>query len=134
MKKLVLSALCALAVTTSNIASADVKVGVADDFGLSIVAQFNDNINLVVGDTGYAVDYLFHKMDFEAGVPTRWYVGAGGWKNSKDGWGVRVPLGVEWTFVEGWDTFFQVNPNIDFDSGSSTELDIDASIGIRFAF
>lgn len=128
-KLLAIAAIC----TTSFVCSAQakVKVGAALDMDLSVVAQYN-NFNLVLGDKGVAVDYLFKKGQFDAQTPLTWYVGGGGYIGWDHGFGVRAPLGVEWNFSKGWDAYAQVHPELDFDDG--TDFSVDAGIGVRYAF
>ncbi|SET08014.1 hypothetical protein [Thalassotalea agarivorans] len=131
MKKRVLASLCAATMLFTHAAHANVKVGVAADMGISVTSQFNGNMNLIVGDDGMAFDYLFMNGKV-ADSEVDWYIGGGAWANWNNGWGVRVPLGVEWSFAKGWDVYGQVHPTVDFDF--DTDFDFDGALGVRFSF
>lgn len=131
MKKLLcVSALIASSVITST-AQANPKVGVALDMGLSVVGQI-DRYNVVLGDDGFAVDYLIKKGVLDNSAPLTWYVSGGGWAGWNHGFGIRVPVGISWSFEKNWDLYGQVQPVADFDN--EFDLSVDGAIGVRYAF
>ncbi|WP_114327325.1 hypothetical protein [Candidatus Colwellia aromaticivorans] len=134
MKKHLL-AIIATSVLISNTVSATVKVGLGFDQGFGVTAQFND-INAFIGDDGIAGDYIFKRGSFGEDVPLNWYVGGGAFVGWDNGFGVRVPLGLNMAFNSKWDGYFQVYPELDFDHGnnSDTKFSADLSIGVRYRF
>ncbi len=114
-----------------SIAEAKVKIGVALDMDLSIVAQI-DRYNIVLGDSGFAVDYTIKTEKFESNTPLSWYIAGGGWAGWDNGFGLRTPLGVTWGFAKNWDLYGQIQPVADFDN--DFDLSLDGAIGVRFAF
>lgn len=131
MKKLLLVSVLMLLLSLSSFAQADMKIGVAVDMDLSIVAQI-DRYNIVLGDSGFAIDYLIKTGQFENTTPLSWYIGGGGWAGWNNGFGVRVPVGVSWGFAKDWDLYGQVQPVANFDN--DFKLSVDGAIGVRFAF
>ncbi|KGJ94987.1 hypothetical protein [Colwellia psychrerythraea] len=131
MKKLFLLGISILTLSLSSFTQASVKVGVALDMDLSLVAQI-DSYNIVLGDSGFAVDYLVKTGKFNNETPLTWYVGGGGWAGWDHGYGVRTPVGVSWYFAKGWDLYGQVQPVANFDD--SFKFSVDGAIGVRFAF
>ncbi len=121
--------MCGLAL--SNTAQAEMKLGVALDMDLSIVAQV-DNYNIILGDSGLAVDYLVKTGNFDNKQPLSWYFAGGGWAGWDDGFGVRAPLGISWYFAKGWDVYGQVQPVVNLDD--NFKISVDGAIGVRYAF
>ena len=78
MKKLLLVSIFMLLSSVSSFAQADMKMGVALDMDLSLVAQI-DRYNIVLGDSGFAVDYLVKTGKFDNKAPLSWYFAGGGW-------------------------------------------------------
>lgn len=115
----------------SSFAQADMKMGVALDMDLSLVAQI-DRYNLVLGDSGFAVDYLVKTGKFDNKAPLSWYFAGGGWAGWDDGFGVRAPVGISWYFTKGWDLYGQVQPVADFDD--DFKFSVDGAIGVRYSF
>lgn len=131
MKNLLLASIFILSLALSNSAQANIKVGVAIDMDLSIVAQI-DRYNLVLGDSGFAVDYRIKTGSFNDETPLTWYLAGGGWAGWDHGYGVRAPIGVSWDFAKGWDLYGQVQPVANFDD--KFKFSVDGAIGVRFAF
>lgn len=131
MKKLLLVAIFILLLSVPSFVQADMKIGAAIDMDLSLVAQI-DRYNIVLGDSGFAVDYLIKTGQFENTAPLFWYFAAGGWTEWDDGFGVRAPVGISWYFAKGWDLYGQVQPVADFDDGF--KFNVDGAIGVRFSF
>lgn len=131
MKKLLLTCMLASSFLLSSFAQADMKIGVALDMDLSLVAQI-DRYNIILGDSGFAVDYLVKTGTFDNKTPLSWYFAGGGWAGWNNGFGVRAPVGVSWYFAKGWDLYGQVQPTADFDN--SFKFSVDGAIGVRFAF
>ncbi|GAB7220585.1 hypothetical protein [Vibrio comitans] len=109
-----------------------VKVGMAFDQGLSAVVKFEDRFNLTVGNDGMAFDYHFAKGSFSQDVPFDWYVGAGGWYEWDDDFGLRVPLGLDWNFAPNWNAFGQVAP--EWQIQDKSKLKFGAAIGVTYRF
>ncbi|MGB0936251.1 MAG: hypothetical protein ACPGTQ_02270 [Colwellia sp.] len=120
-----------LSLSLSNFAQANFKVGVAADMDLSIVAEIK-RFNIVLGDSGLAVDYKILTGKFDEKTPLSWYVSGGGWAGWNNGFGVRAPIGVSWYFAKNWDLYGQVQPVANFDN--DFDLSVDGAIGVRFAF
>jgi hypothetical protein len=131
MKKILLTCVVALSLLSSAFVEANVKVGVAIDMDLSIVAQI-DRYNLVLGDSGFAVDYTIKTGKFDDSTPLTWYLAGGGWAGWDHGYGVRAPIGVNWVFSKGWDLYGQVQPVANFDD--KFKFSVDGAIGVRYAF
>jgi len=131
MKKFLLTFIVMFALALSNTAQADMKLGVALDMDLSIVAQI-DNYNIVLGDSGFAVDYLVKTGNFDNKEPLSWYFAGGGWAGWDHGFGVRARVGVSWYFAKGWDLYGQVQPVANFDD--KFKFSVDGAIGVRYAF
>ena len=131
MKKALLLSVSLFLLSLSGFAQAKMKVGVALDMDLSIVAQI-DRYNIVLGDSGFAVDYKILSGQFDKSTPLTWYVSGGGWAGWNNGFGVRVPVGVSWYFAKNWDLYGQVQPVANFDH--KFDLSVDGAIGVRFAF
>ena len=131
MKKIIFVSMLVFSILLSNLAQAAVKVGVAIDMDLSLVAQI-DSYNIVLGDSGFAVDYLVKTGKFDNTTPLSWYISGGGWAGWDNGFGIRAPVGVSWNFAKGWDLYGQVQPVADFDD--NFKFSVDGAIGVRFAF
>ncbi|MEF2521650.1 hypothetical protein V4D10_04530 [Vibrio mimicus] len=127
----VLGALC-----ISNAAFAksnDVAVGLAFDQGLSAVVELGQQYRLTVGNDGIAADYLFKRGALSSSqVPIDWYVGAGAWAEWDDEFGVRIPIGLDWTVVPNVNIYGQLSPQVNFYSGA--ELQLGAAVGVTYRF
>ncbi len=133
MKKYLL-VFIASSILLSNAASA-VKVGIGFDQGFGVTAQF-ENINAFVGNDGIAGDYIFKRGSFNEDTPFNWYVAGGAFLGWDDGAGIRLPLGINMSFNSQLDGYFQVQPELDFDHGSRSDvkLSADLAIGVRYRF
>jgi hypothetical protein len=131
MKKIILISMIGFSLLLSNFAKADVKIGAAIDMDLSLVAQI-DRYNIVLGDSGFAVDYVVKTGGFDNKTPLSWYFAGGGWAGWDNGFGVRAPVGVSWYFAKGWDLYGQVQPVANFDD--DFKFSVDGAVGVRFAF
>jgi hypothetical protein len=131
MKKIILISMIGFSLLLSNFAKADVKIGAAIDMDLSLVAQI-DRYNIVLGDSGFAVDYVVKTGDFDNKTPLSWYFAGGGWAGWDNGFGVRAPVCVSWYFAKGWDLYGQVQPVANFDD--DFKFSVDGAVGVRFAF
>jgi len=162
MKQTIIKASCIVLVAmTSSVAFAanetkplGIKVGMAVDQGFGVTAQFNNNINVFLGNDGLSADYILKRGQFDADIPFNWYVGVGGainWDNSyshhhNDGswhgedynaYKARVPLGVTLPFAKNWDVYGQVAPALEYRDkphDSDFEFGLDFALGIRYAF
>jgi len=133
MKKYLL-VFIASSILLSNAASA-VKVGIGFDQGFGVTAQF-ENINAFVGNDGIAGDYIFKRGSFNEDTPFNWYVAGGAFLGWDDGAGIRLPLGINMSFNSQLDGYFQVQPELDFDHGSRSDVKLSAvlAIGVRYRF
>jgi len=131
MKKFLLISTLMFLLSVSSFAQAKIKVGVALDMDLSLVAKI-DRYSIVLGNDGFAVDYTIKTGRFNDSTPLTWFVSGGGWAGWDHGFGVRVPLGVNWVFAKDWDLYGQVQPVANFDN--KFDLSLDGAIGVRFAF
>ena len=131
MKKLLLVSIFMLLLSVPCFAQTDMKIGAALDMDLSLVAQI-DRYNIVLGDSGFAVDYLVKTGKFDNKTPLSWYFAGGGWAGWNDGFGVRAPVGISWYFAKGWDLYGQVQPVADFDNDFT--FSVDGAVGVRFSF
>lgn len=117
----------------------NVKFGFGIDPGFSVLLQFDDKINLAIGNDGVTADYLLKSGSFDdPDVPFTWYVGAGGrigWGDDSREYGVRMPLGLDWGFATNWNGYAQIHPELEYDDNKNDlELGLGAAVGIRYAF
>ncbi|MEH6649166.1 MAG: hypothetical protein V7707_03975 [Motiliproteus sp.] len=136
IKTIAISAISALLLSAT--AHADkIKLGVATDMGFGVTAQLNDQINAMIGNDGASMDYIFRQGGFEGqNMPFTWYAAGGGFVGWDHGFGLRLPLGLDWNFAKRWDAFAQLSPEIDFDAknGDSVDFDLGGALGVRYAF
>nr|QXF14424.1 hypothetical protein BCCFPMHH_00030 [uncultured bacterium] len=131
-----------------------IKVGVGFDQGFGVTAQFEDNMNVFLGNDGISADYIVKKGKFDPSLPINWYVGLGAalnWGNDynhshSDGtshnesynvYSARVPLGITYAFAKGWDVYGQAAPDLSFVNkphDSHFKFGVDLGVGIRYAF
>lgn len=114
----------------------DIEVGLGLDADLSVLFQFNNQINLAVGNSGVALDYLLRQGDFtDSDMPVDWYLGAGGWVGWDGQFGARIPLGLEWGFKPDWDAYVQVSPELNYKKNQNElALEFGAALGVRYQF
>lgn len=129
--------LCALLLTATAPVMAQTKVGFGVDRGLGVTAQLEDRFNLFIGNDGIAADYLFSRGQWNElkeieGAPLTWYVGGGLYADWDNGFGVRLPLGVELNFAPNWQVYAQIAPDLDLDDGA--KFGIQGAIAVRYAF
>ncbi|MDW6093339.1 hypothetical protein [Vibrio rhizosphaerae] len=121
---------------SSATSSPEVAVGFGVDQGLSAILELNDQYRITAGNDGMSADYLFKKGQFEQpNIPVDWYVGAGGWTEWGDGdndFGVRLPLGVDWTYKNRIHVYGQVHPELDLHD--DVELQLGAAAGVSYQF
>ena len=134
MKNTLSLGLCALMLTHTTTTLADPKIGFGVDRGLGVTAQLNKNLNLFVGNDGIAGDYLLSRGQWNEleGTPLNWYVGAGAWADWNNGFGVRVPFGVELEFAPRWQAYVQIAPDLDLDDGA--KFGVQGALAVRYAF
>lgn len=134
MKKSILTLVVA-GMLISNTANAAFKLGFGYDQGLGMIAQV-ENLNVFVGNDGFAGDLILNGGSFGSDVPFNWYVGGGAFFGWDHGAGVRMPLGIRIPLNANLDSYVQVHPELDFDSGhdSSVKFGMDMSLGIRVSF
>ncbi|MDG3087633.1 hypothetical protein P7F88_16815 [Vibrio hannami] len=117
----------------------NVKFGFGIDPGFSVLLQFDNKINLAVGNDGVTADYLFRKGPFDnQDIPFTWYVGGGarvGWGDDSRDFGVRMPLGLNWGFSPNWEAYGQIHPELEFNNRKDDlKLGMGAAVGIRYDF
>ena len=109
------------------------EVGMAVDQQLSVVFEIDDQYRFILGNDGAAFDYIIQRGSFNnPNVPFDWYVGAGGWAEWDDDFGVRVPLGLDWQINQNFNLYGQVHPELNLHSGP--ELQLGAALGITYRF
>ncbi len=133
MKKIVVLAagLISGAAIASNGAS-DFAVGMAADQQLSVVVEIDKTYRGIIGNEGLAFDYIAKRGSFDRNIPVTWYIGAGGWYEWDDEFGLRVPLGINWDISKGWDLYGQLHPELDL--YKDIDLQIGAAVGVKYNF
>jgi len=141
MKKshILVTSFCAIVIPLTVSASDNVKIdaGVTYDMGLGVNALINDNVYLMLGNKGFAADYHLQKGTFNANVPFTWYIAGGGYHKWDDGFGARVPVGLNINFQnnqQNWNAYTQIAPSIGVDGDGDTIFDAQFSLGIRYSF
>ncbi|MCW8994866.1 MAG: hypothetical protein OQK77_03525 [Psychromonas sp.] len=129
-------ATCAMLLSLSVSANdkMDIKAGFAFDMGFGVTALINDQFNIMIGNDGIAGDYLFRKGAFNADIPFTWYVAGGGYAEWNEGFGVRLPLGLNLNFERNWNAYAQIAPDIDFDDNNDVKFGAQLGIGLRYSF
>ncbi|CAM2860151.1 hypothetical protein QTO01_08180 [Vibrio mytili] len=112
--------------------SSDLAVGMAVDQQLSVVVEIDNTYRGIIGNDGLAFDYIAKRGAFNQSAPVTWYVGAGGWYEWDDEFGLRVPLGINWDFYQGWDLYAQLHPELDLYKG--VDLQIGGAVGVKYSF
>lgn len=128
----VLLAAAFAAQASNNDKPTDLAVGLAVDQQLSVVVELDEQYRFIIGNQGAAFDYIAKTGQFDTEEPIEWYVGLGGWGEWDDGFGVRVPLGVNYQVSQGWQIYGQVQPELDMHKG--WELGIGAAAGAKYHF
>ena len=120
------------------------RIGFGVDQGLGITGSIA-NLNLFIGDDGIAADYIFNrdKLKVEIPGPVKWYIGVGAYHDwdKDDETGVRLPVGVEWYFVDRLDAYLQLAPKLGYkdkdgrgNDNDHLDFGVDAAIGVRYSF
>ncbi|PWI33391.1 hypothetical protein DI392_11090 [Vibrio albus] len=113
-----------------------VAVGLGFDQGLSAILELNQDYRLVLGNDGVAFDYFAKRGRFDnTDFPANWYIGGGIWKNwdnKHDDFGVRVPVGLDWTYHNRVKFYGQLHPELVLID--DVELDLGAAIGVTYKF
>ena len=126
----------ALTLLGATVANADntpnIKAGFAFDMGFGASILINEKFNVMIGNDGIAGDYIFKQGSFDDEIPFTWYVGAGGYAEWDKGFGVRLPLGLNYNFAKQWNAYAQIAPDLDFDS--DVEFGAQGAIGLRYSF
>lgn len=110
----------------------NIKAGFAFDKGFGVTALINNQFSVMLGNDGIAGDYLFKQGRFGADVPFTWYVGGGAYAEWDDGFGVRLPLGLNLNFAQKWNAYAQIAPDLDFDD--DVKFGAQFAIGARYSF
>ncbi|OLQ90490.1 hypothetical protein BIY22_05720 [Vibrio panuliri] len=116
----------------SNNQPAELAVGLAVDQQLSVVVELENQYRFIIGNQGAAFDYIAKTGQFESDEPISWYVGVGAWGEWEDGFGARVPLGINYQVSDGWKLYGQVQPELNMHKG--WKLDIGAALGAKYHF
>ena len=133
--KILTPALLAILLSPTVSAKTGIKAGFAFDMGLGVTALVNDQVNVMVGNDGLAVDYLFQKGGFNANVPFDWFVAAGGFHEWDGNFGARLPLGLNLNFAPSWSLYGQAAPDIHYDEPDDKfEFGVQLGLGVRYAF
>jgi hypothetical protein len=110
-------------------------VGLGFDQGLSAILDINRDYRLALGNDGIALDYTFKRGSFNnPSFPADWYLAAGAWKNweSDRDLGVRVPVGLNWTYRERLQIYGQVHPELSVHD--EFKLGFGAAVGVTYTF
>lgn len=139
MKKLLVSSLLASGIA-SCVYAGDIGIGFGTDMGFGITAQFNEKINIQVGNAGVAADYLFLSGGFDSSDVVTWYVGAGAgyyfgeWTAHAGDIDLRVPLGFDWNFGKQFDAYAQAIPGMRILESGGMGFGYNGAVGIRYFF
>jgi hypothetical protein len=138
MKKsqILITSFFALAIPLSVNAS-DIDAGIAYDMGFGATVLINEQVNLMLGNKGIAADFYLQKGTFDANVPFTWYIAGGGYHKWNDGFGARLPLGLNINFQnnqQNWNAYTQIAPSFGVDGDSEAKFDAQFSLGIRYSF
>lgn len=110
----------------------NIKAGFAFDKGFGVSALINNQFSVMLGNDGIAGDYLFKQDRFDADVPFTWYVAGGAYAEWDDGFGVRLPLGLNLNFAQRWNAYAQIAPDLDFDD--NVKFGAQFATGVRYSF
>lgn len=110
----------------------DIKPGFAVDMGFGVNALIANQFSIMLGNNGMAGDYIFRIGGFNANVPFTWYVAGGAYKEWGDGFGVRLPLGLNLDFNQHWSGYAQIAPDIDLDD--DVKFGTQLAAGLRYSF
>lgn len=127
---LVLTLLSTTSVNADN--NLNIKAGFAVDMGFGASILINDKFNVMIGNDGIASDYTFKKGRFDDEIPFTWYVGGGAYAKWNKGFGIRLPLGLNYNFAKQWNAYAQITPDFDFDN--DVEFGAQGAIGLRYSF
>ena len=109
--------------------------GIDRDFGIvGTMGKFNG----FLGNDGVAVDYIFTRKKLDEVNPLYLFVGAGGFVDWDDDFGVRLPVGGEFYFAKNLDVYAQVIPRLRFNNNNRNndiaDFDLDFGMGVRYQF
>ncbi len=116
----------------ANNSAADLAIGMAVDQQLSVVVEIDKTYRGIIGNEGLAFDYIVKRGTFDQNIPVTWYIGAGGWYEWDDEFGLRVPLGIHWDISKGWDLYGQLHPELDL--YKDVDLQLGAAVGVKYNF
>lgn len=123
-----------LSLSANADSKADIKAGFAFDMGFGVTALIDEQFSIMLGNDGIAGDYLFKKGSFNADIPFTWYVAGGGYAEWDDGFGVRLPLGLNLNFEKNWNAYAQIAPDLDFDDDDDIKFGAQLATGLRYSF
>ncbi|MCC4786852.1 hypothetical protein BCU26_004265 [Vibrio splendidus] len=130
--KISLSLLTVLLSSVAVSANASVKLGMGVDQGLGMNLKLDDTFNIFAGNNGMAFDYHVLRGNLSASTPLSYFVGVGGYYEWDDDFGMRVPVGLDWSFASNWNLYGQVNPELQFHS--DTKFKFGAGFGVSYKF
>ncbi|WP_432816131.1 hypothetical protein [Vibrio intestinalis] len=107
-------------------------VGLAVDQQLSVVVELDESYRFIIGNQGTAFDYIAMRGEFDTNEPITWYAGVGAWGEWEDGFGLRVPLGLNYQVSQNLQMYGQIQPELDMHKG--WELGIGGAISAKYHF
>ncbi|GEM79528.1 hypothetical protein [Vibrio superstes] len=113
-------------------ANASVKLGMGIDQGLGMNLKFDNTVNLFAGNDGMALDYHFARGSLSSSAPLGWYVGVGGYYEWNDNFGMRLPVGLDWSFASNWNLTAQFSPELQVHH--KTKFKFGAGLGVSYQF
>ncbi|GEA51492.1 hypothetical protein VIN01S_22960 [Vibrio inusitatus NBRC 102082] len=102
------------------------------DQGLGMNLKFDDTINVFAGNHGMALDYHFLRGNLSSSAPLSYFVGVGGYVEWDDDFGMRVPVGLDWSFASNWNLYGHVNPELQFHRKAKFKLGAGFGVSYRF--
>lgn len=146
MKKIIAAIIISLGLVSSANAGST-GVGLSADMGVGFAAQIEDKLNLSLGNSGFAADYIIKKTHIDADFNTdvindiSWYVSTGvgyywaDWIAKSGDIDIRVPVGVVVKFAEKFDSYVQAAPALRI-LGEDGKLGfaVVGAIGVRYYF
>ncbi|MDA0147944.1 hypothetical protein OH461_06015 [Vibrio sp. LaRot3] len=128
----VTSMMASISAVASDNAHPELAVGLAVDQQLSVVIELDERYRFIIGNQGTAFDYIAMNGEFDVDEPVTWYAGVGAWNEWDDGFGLRVPLGLNYQVSQNWQMYGQIQPELNMYKG--WELGIGGAIGAKYHF
>lgn len=131
-KKFSLSIVTVLLSGLAASANASVKLGIGVDQGLGMNLKLDDTFNIFAGNNGMAFDYHVVRGSLSTSTPLSYFVGVGGYYEWDDDFGMRVPVGLDWSFASNWNLYGHVNPEVQFHR--KAKFKVGAGFGVSYRF